>query len=106
MDPMRANTYSCWPAMRHWYEMRRWPGTKMSESDPGRIAERPWIPDSLRVPVSRVSMSICRPNDGHHTFSSHLACTDNPHALHVFPCLLRPQMDDCQSGISEKALRQ
>jgi hypothetical protein len=27
------------------------------------------------------------------TFNSHLEWTDRLHALHVFPCLLSPQMD-------------
>ena len=32
------------------------------------------------------------------TFNSHLECTEIPQALHVFPCLLRPQIDDCGYG--------
>lgn len=28
------------------------------------------------------------------TFSSHLVCTHRPHVLHVFPCLLKPQIED------------
>ena len=31
---------------------------------------------------------------GELTLSSHFECTDMPHNLHVFPCLLKPQMDD------------
>jgi hypothetical protein len=33
------------------------------------------------------------------TLSSHLPCTERPHALQVFPCLLRPQIEvyhECQ----------
>ena len=34
------------------------------------------------------------------TLSSHFAWTEMPHALHVFPCLLRPQIDDCDESQS------
>lgn len=29
-------------------------------------------------------------------------CTDIPHSLHVFPCLLSPHMDACESYVSRR----
>jgi hypothetical protein len=54
----------------------------------------PKSPCTLQEPLQINSVSGGEILLSRFTFSSHLEWTDSPHSLQVFPCLLRPQIDD------------
>jgi hypothetical protein len=55
----------------------------------------PPVPRDMAADVGGLSRDLdVVPGHSAGTLSSHLACTDKPHSLHVFPCLLNPQIED------------
>lgn len=51
---------------------------------------------------SRLARTIYRKSI---TFSSHFECTDSPQSLHVFPCLLSPQIEDCRGSVQKQSMK-